>query len=55
VRKCGDCWLEVDVYPDGPATVHFVIDICITSVFKQLLRWFPGSCTSACLVCKVNS
>jgi hypothetical protein len=37
-----DCWLEVSLHPEGPATGQFDQGFpWISSILKQMLSWYP--------------
>jgi hypothetical protein len=37
-------WLEVSVYPEGPATGHLDTGFLgFPLYYKEILRWFPSS------------
>jgi hypothetical protein len=38
-----DSWLVVSMHPEGPATGHLDRFSWFSSVFKQILSWFPSS------------
>jgi hypothetical protein len=50
-----DCWLEVSVHPEGPATGHLDTGFPeFSSVFKQMLRFFPRfQVAIACFSCSL--